>query len=85
MSRVLIGHSYFLRFDAKLWRAMQPYPPLGTLYAAAMLRERGHDVRFFDAMLAESTDGWIACWRASGRKWRCSSRTTSTTSRRCAC
>ena len=35
MSRVLLGHSYFLRFDPKLWRAMQPYPPLGTLYAAA--------------------------------------------------
>ncbi|HEY7269211.1 MAG TPA: radical SAM protein [Dehalococcoidia bacterium] len=58
MSRVLIGHSYFLQFDAKLWRAMQPYPPLGTLYAAAMLRERGHEVCFFDAMLAESTAGW---------------------------
>ncbi len=31
MSRVLVGHSYFLRFDPKLWKAMQPYPPLGTL------------------------------------------------------
>jgi anaerobic magnesium-protoporphyrin IX monomethyl ester cyclase len=58
MSRVLLGHSYFLRFDPKLWQAMQPYPPLGTLYAAAVLREHGHEVRFFDAMLAESTDGW---------------------------
>jgi radical SAM superfamily enzyme YgiQ (UPF0313 family) len=57
---VLLGHSYFLRFDPKLWRAMQPYPPLGTLYAAAMLREAGHDVRFFDAMLATSTDEWDA-------------------------
>ena len=58
MSRVLLGHSYFLRFDVKLWRAMQPYPPLGTLYAAAILREAGHEVRLFDAMLAESTEGW---------------------------
>ena len=32
MSKVLLGQSYFLRFDPKLWRAMQPYPPLGTLY-----------------------------------------------------
>jgi anaerobic magnesium-protoporphyrin IX monomethyl ester cyclase len=55
---VLLGHSYFLRFDPKLWRAMQPYPPLGTLYAASVLRQCGHDVRLFDAMLAESTAGW---------------------------
>ncbi len=58
MSRVLLGHSYFLRFDPKLWQAMQPYAPLGTLYAASVLREHGHDVWLFDAMLAESTEGW---------------------------
>ena len=28
---------------------MQPYPPLQTLIAAAVLRRSGHDVRFFDA------------------------------------
>jgi radical SAM superfamily enzyme YgiQ (UPF0313 family) len=56
--KVLLGHSYFLRFDPKLWRAMQPYPPLGTLYAAAMLREAGHELRLFDAMLAGSTSEW---------------------------
>jgi anaerobic magnesium-protoporphyrin IX monomethyl ester cyclase len=60
MTRVLLGHSYFLRFDPKLWRAMQPYPPLGTLYAAAALRARGHEVTFFDAMLADSTREWEA-------------------------
>ena len=58
MSRVLVGHSYFLRFDPKLWRAMQPYPPLGTLCAAALLREAGHTVRVFDAMLADGTGEW---------------------------
>ena len=58
MSKVLLGHSYFLRFDPKLWRAMQPYPPIGTLYAAALLREAGNEVRLFDAMLAPSTAGW---------------------------
>ena len=58
MSRVLVGHSYFLRFDPKLWKAMQPYPPLGTLYAAALLRQAGHDVSLFDAMLEPSTKGW---------------------------
>ncbi|MEM6281918.1 MAG: hypothetical protein AAF787_06975, partial [Chloroflexota bacterium] len=28
--KVLFGQSYYLRFDQKLWDAMQPYPPLGT-------------------------------------------------------
>ena len=56
--RVLLGQSYFLRFDPKLFRAMQPYPPLGSMYAAAVLRDRGHDVRFFDAMLATSEEEW---------------------------
>ncbi len=60
MAKVLFGQSYFLRFDPKLWQAMQPYPPLGTLYAASTLRERGHDVALFDAMLAASEEEWDA-------------------------
>ncbi|HEX2619786.1 MAG TPA: hypothetical protein VHL11_06555, partial [Phototrophicaceae bacterium] len=55
---LLFGQSYYLRFDTKLWRAMQPYPPLGTLYAAAYMREQGYQVALFDAMLAESTAEW---------------------------
>jgi radical SAM superfamily enzyme YgiQ (UPF0313 family) len=57
---VLFGQSYFLRFDPKLWASMQPYPPLGTLYAAAYLRERGHEVAVFDSMLAMSEAEWAA-------------------------
>ena len=41
---VLFGQSYFLRFDPKLWAAMQPYPPLGTMYAASYLRGRGYEL-----------------------------------------
>jgi anaerobic magnesium-protoporphyrin IX monomethyl ester cyclase len=58
MTRILFGQSYFLRFDPKLWKAMQPYPPLGTMYAASYLRARGYDVALFDAMLASSEDEW---------------------------
>ncbi len=58
MSEVLLGQSYYLRFDPKLWKAMQPYPPLGTLYAAGVLRDRGYDVAVFDAMTAASTSEW---------------------------
>jgi len=60
MAQVLFGQSYYLRFDPKLYAAMQPYPPLGTLYAAAYLRARGWDVALFDAMLAESEQAWAA-------------------------
>ncbi|MEO0563681.1 MAG: radical SAM protein, partial [Chloroflexota bacterium] len=58
MSDVLLGQSYYLRFDAKLYRAMQPYPPLGTLYAAAYLRQHERDVALFDAMLATGPAEW---------------------------
>jgi anaerobic magnesium-protoporphyrin IX monomethyl ester cyclase len=57
---VLFGQAYFLRFDPKLWEAQQPYPPLGTLYAAAAVRARGYRVALFDAMLAESVEDWTA-------------------------
>jgi anaerobic magnesium-protoporphyrin IX monomethyl ester cyclase len=57
---VLFGQAYYVRFDPKLWAAKQPYPPLGTLYAAAYLRARGHRVALFDAMLAESEADWAA-------------------------
>jgi anaerobic magnesium-protoporphyrin IX monomethyl ester cyclase len=58
MTQILLGQSYYLRFDPKLWEAMQPYPPLGTLYAASYLRQCGYEVALFDAMLAESEDEW---------------------------
>ena len=58
MTQVLFGQSYYLRFDPKLYAAMQPYPPLGTLYAASYLRERGYSVALFDAMLAQSETEW---------------------------
>ncbi len=58
MTQILFGQSYYLRFDPKLWDAMQPYPPLGTLYAASFVRAHGYGVALFDAMLAESEDEW---------------------------
>lgn len=56
---VLLAHSYFLRYDPKQWKKMKPYPPLGTLLTAAVLRERGFEVRLFDAMLADGTDAFV--------------------------
>jgi anaerobic magnesium-protoporphyrin IX monomethyl ester cyclase len=58
MVDILFGQSYYLRFDIKLWQAQQPYPPLGTLYAAALMRDKGFSVALFDAMLMDDTQQW---------------------------
>ena len=60
MAEVLITNSYFLHLDPKQWRLMQPYAPLGTLYAAAVLREAGFNVSFFDNTFCKSTDEFIS-------------------------
>ncbi len=52
MKKILITHSYFLRFDPKQWAGGKPYAPLGTLYAAAVLKEKGYKVSFFDTMFS---------------------------------
>jgi radical SAM superfamily enzyme YgiQ (UPF0313 family) len=53
VAHVLLTHSYHLPFDPKQLRKMQPYMPIGTLYAAAALRENGISVAVFDSMLEE--------------------------------
>jgi len=55
MLSILVCHSYFLRFDQKQRERAKPYPPLATLQVAAQLREAGHRVSLFDAMLADDT------------------------------
>lgn len=60
MLRIQIAHSYFLRFDQKQWERGKPYPPLATIQVAAMLRQMGHEVTLFDAMLADGVDEYAA-------------------------
>jgi anaerobic magnesium-protoporphyrin IX monomethyl ester cyclase len=50
---VLFTHSYFYKFDPKQWRFKQPYPPLGTILAAAVIREAGYTVSLFDTNLRD--------------------------------
>jgi anaerobic magnesium-protoporphyrin IX monomethyl ester cyclase len=50
---VLFTHSYFYKFDEKQWRFKQPYPPLATILAAAVVRNEGHSVRLFDTNLRD--------------------------------
>ena len=54
---ILFTHSYFLRFDPKQWALGQPYPPLGTLYAASLMRHNGYKVSLFDVMFATGPEG----------------------------
>lgn len=49
--KILFSHSYFYPLDAKQWKAKMPYPPLGTIWAASVMREQGFDVSLFDTNL----------------------------------
>ena len=60
MTDVLLGQAYALRLDPKLNGAGQPFAPLGTLYAAAGLREAGHAVALHDEMTASAAGEWSA-------------------------
>ena len=62
---ILLAHSYYLRHDPKQLARMKPYAPLSTLLAAALLREREHDVIVFDAMLATGVDQFRAVLQAT--------------------
>jgi anaerobic magnesium-protoporphyrin IX monomethyl ester cyclase len=55
---VLLTHSYHLYYDRKQTRKMRPYPPLGTLYAAALLQHFGISVAVFDTMLNDPAEGF---------------------------
>jgi anaerobic magnesium-protoporphyrin IX monomethyl ester cyclase len=56
MNRVLFSHSYFMRFDPKQWATGQPYAPLATIGAAALLRQHDFGVSLFDTMFVESPE-----------------------------
>ena len=56
MLSILVCHSYFLRLDQKQITRAKPYPPLATLQVVALLRQAGHQVSFFDSMLADGID-----------------------------
>ncbi|HXC94875.1 MAG TPA: radical SAM protein [Edaphobacter sp.] len=58
MPDVLLTHSYHLPYDPKQVRKMQPYAPLGTLYAASALRAADICVAVFDTMLEAPKPGF---------------------------
>lgn len=54
MKRVMFTHSYFLKLDPKQLKQQQPYAPLGTITAAALIRESGYEVDLHDTMFSKS-------------------------------
>jgi anaerobic magnesium-protoporphyrin IX monomethyl ester cyclase len=65
MLKIQVGHSYFLRYDPKQWERGKPYPPLATIQVAALLRDMGHDLALFDAMLAEGVEEYAGALQAA--------------------
>ncbi len=59
MNKILFTHSYFYKFDPKSWQMKQPYPPLGTILAAAVIRQEGYHVALFDTNLKDSPNDII--------------------------
>lgn len=68
MADVLLTHSYHLAYDPKQVRKMQPYPPLGTLYAASALRSHGLSTAVFDTMLNNPSTGFPEALRQHAPK-----------------
>jgi radical SAM superfamily enzyme YgiQ (UPF0313 family) len=68
LADILLTHSYHLSYDSKQSQKMQPYVPLGTLYAATALRENGISVAVFDAMLQAPETGFRQMLQNSGAK-----------------
>lgn len=56
MADILFANTYFLKHDPKEFANMNLYAPLGTLYAAAYVMQKGYTAALFDTMLADSEE-----------------------------
>jgi anaerobic magnesium-protoporphyrin IX monomethyl ester cyclase len=65
MADVLLTHSNHLYSDRKQTGKMQPYPPLQTIIAAAVLREHGIEPSLFDPTLEAGTAPPIEAFEAT--------------------
>ena len=54
MLDILFSHSYYYPLDKKQWDNQTPYPPLGTIYAAAAMRQENYQVALFDTNLRDN-------------------------------
>lgn len=54
---VVFSNAYFYKFDFKQWKNKNPFPPLGTLYAASYIRENNYKVSLFDTNFVDNVSG----------------------------
>ncbi len=69
MSNILFSHSYYYKLDPKQWKNKMPFPPLGTLYAASLMRDKGFEVALFDTNLLDSPHSIISVLEESKPKY----------------
>jgi radical SAM superfamily enzyme YgiQ (UPF0313 family) len=69
MLDILFANSYYYKFDPKQWKNRTPYPPLGTIYAAAYLRNNGYSVDLFDTCLLDDPYTIKPCLREKTPKY----------------
>ncbi|WP_310380903.1 radical SAM protein [Flavobacterium sp.] len=69
MPEILFSHSYYYQLDPKQWKNKMPFPPLGTLYAAALLRENDFKVALFDTNLLDSPNSIIPILKKNNPKY----------------
>jgi anaerobic magnesium-protoporphyrin IX monomethyl ester cyclase len=50
---LLLTNAFLYPLDKKQWKNKQPYPPLGTLYAASILNQEGYTLIFHDHCLSK--------------------------------
>src|ERR1700704_2315738 len=65
MAEILLTHSNHLWSDRKQIEKMQPYPPLQTLLAAAVLRENGITSALHDPTLLPPADSSVEPFEAA--------------------
>jgi len=59
MASVTFVHPLFLAHNETEQAASSAYFPLGLLYLASYVRDRGHDVTIFDGTFEESYDAFV--------------------------
>ena len=69
MPNILFSHSYYYQLDSKQWKNKMPFPPLGTLYAAALMRKNGFEVDLFDTNLLNSPNSIIPILKKNNPKY----------------
>ena len=59
MAKVLLCHPLFLSLSPDEQAAQSPYFPLGLLYLAGYVREKGHEVAMFDGTFAQDVTAFV--------------------------